>query len=307
MLQQLYQSKQTILKKSQEFFLNSSSLIPKIGCELEFFLFEKDLAIAANQAAVSDFISTIESELKKKFSLINKIEKEQGASQVEIKTAFTADLARLCDELENAKNFIKNFAQEKNLTASFASQPFTEDCGSALQFNISLHQNNENIFNSDWKILTNIADGLLKSTDSMMIFLAPKAEDYQRFSFEINRHLFKKGKFTAPINLSFGADNRSCAIRIPAIKKDEKEFQHGKRLEYRIAAADADLAISVSAILLAILSGIENQKSDFEQIFGNAFDEQYQLKNFCKNLKEAEENFFKEGNFIKRKMVEFLL
>ena len=34
-----------------------------------------------------------------------------------------------------------------------------------------------------------------------------------------NVELFKKGKFTAPVNLSFGNDNRTCAIRVPAARK----------------------------------------------------------------------------------------
>lgn len=308
MLAQLYQSKKTILKKSQEFFLNSNSLIPKIGCELEFFLLEKNSSTPANQDLVNEFIFEITNELKKNFSLIYKVEKEQGASQIEIKTVFTSDLSRLCAELENSKNVIKDFAEQKNLIASFAAQPFLDDCGSALQFNISLHnQSDENLFQSDQKILSDVASALLQKTNSMMIFLAPKAEDYARFSDKINRNLFKQGKFTAPVNLSFGNDNRTCAIRIPVIKKDEAELNHGKRLEYRIAAAGADPTISISALLLAISLGIKNQKSDFEQIFGNAFDEKYQLKNFCKNLEEAEEIFFKEENFIREKLTEFLL
>ena len=282
MLEQFYCNKRQILKKSQEFFQNSTSLIPKIGCELEFFLLPKR----------DDVIAELDAELQKNFSLIYKTEKEQGINQVEIKTTFTSDLTRLCEELESAKNFIKNFADKKNLIASFAAQPFADDCGSALQFNISLHDHNDkNLFEFDKFLLTKSAAALLEMTNSMMIFLAPKEEDYLRFSREINRDLFKKGKFTAPINLSFGGDNRTCAIRIPKLTK---------RLEYRPAAADADSWLCISAILSAIFYGINHDLVLSQQIYGNAFDEKYQLKNFCKNLAEAEENFFCEENFVKK-------
>lgn len=306
MLDQLYSNKEIILKKSQKFFQNSTSLIPKIGCELEFFLLPKEVR------EIEKFIAELGAELQKNFQLIYKVEKEQGATQIEIKTIFTPALSRLCAELDSVKNFIKNFAAKKNLTASFASQPFPDDCGNALQFNISLHdESDKNIFEFDEKILKNSASALLQMTDAMMIFLAPKAEDYARFSDELNRDLFKKGKFTAPVNLSFGADNRTCAIRIPAIKKDASELKYGKRLEYRIAAAGADPSLCISAILLAIFCGIKNQKLAFEQIFGqvfgNAFDEQYQLKKFCKNFVEAREIFFGEQNFIREKMTEFFI
>lgn len=293
MLEQFYQNKRNILKKSQEFFSNSNSLTPKIGCELEFFLLQQNSQNLADQGLVEEFISEIENDLTKKFPLIYKIEKERGEAQVEIKTLFTADLLRVGEELEGAKNFIKDFAQSKNLTASFAAQPFENDCGSALQFNISLHDvNDQNLFEFDERLLKNTADSLLKSTNSMMIFLAPKAEDYARFSFEINRNLFKKGKFTAPVNLSFGSDNRTCAIRIPTLAKGSK---YGKRLEYRIAAADADFFLVTAAILLAL----KNEESDVVQIHGNAFDEQYRLEKFCGSLEEAREAFERKGNFIR--------
>ncbi len=291
MLKSLYENKREILKKAQDDFLNSSSLILKIGCELEFFLLQKNGQVLEDQGLLADLILELKEQLTKNFPLIYQVEKEQGASQIEIKTSFTPDLTRLCEEIEGAKNLVKNFAEAKNLTASFASQPFGDDCGSALQFNISLHQDEENIFESDAEILKNVAAGLLKKTNEMMIFLAPKEEDYVRFSFATNRNLFKQGKFTAPVNLSFGYDNRTCAIRIPKSKI-------GKRLEYRIAASDADPFLAISAISLAIIFGINDKKSDFKQIHGNAFDEQYQLKNFCKNLDEAREFFLREDNFF---------
>lgn len=291
MLKSLYENKREILKKAQDDFLNSSSLILKIGCELEFFLLQKNGQSLEDQGLMADLILELRAQLTKNFPLIYQVEKEQGASQIEIKTSFTPDLTRLCEEIEGAKNLVKNFAEAKNLTASFASQPFGDDCGSALQFNISLHQDEENIFESDAEILKNVAAGLLKKTNEMMIFLAPKEEDYVRFSFATNRNLFKRGKFTAPVNLSFGYDNRTCAIRIPKSKI-------GKRLEYRIAASDADPFLAISAISLAIIFGINDKKSDFKQIHGNAFDEQYQLKNFCKNLDEAREFFLREDNFF---------
>ena len=304
MLEEFYLNKVEILKKSQEFFINSSSMIPKIGIELEFFLLEKNLQAVENQALVTDFIAELKAEVLKKIPLIYQIEKEQGVSQIEIKTSFISDLSNLAFELENVKNFVKNFALNKNFIASFASQPFLDDCGNALQFNISLHdKNDKNIFEFDQKILDNAIAGLLEMTDYMMVFLAPKNEDYKRFSLEVNRELFRRGKFSAPVNLSFGADNRTCAIRIPSLKKSV-------RLEYRIAAADADLFLNISAILLAMFYGIESklkpEELGFTKIFGNAFDDDYKARSFCGDLEMAKNKFYSEKNFIRDKMLSFL-
>lgn len=306
MFRPFYKNKKIILKKSQEIFSNSSLLIPKIGIELEFFLLKKNFQAVENQVFLADFIFLLKTELTKKFSLIFEVEKERGISQIEIKTIFTSDLSKLGDELEEAKNFVRNFAEEKNLIASFAAQPFFDDCGNALQFNISLHdQNDKNIFETDENFLNEIARILLQATNYMMIFLAPKAEDYLRFSFDLNRNLFKQGKFPAPVNLSFGADNRSCAIRVPSIK-NSTDKNYGKRIEYRVAAADADFFLVAAAILSALIFKIGNKdkavKPCTKQLFGNAFDDQYQLENFCKNLQEAEENFISEGNFIRKNL-----
>lgn len=291
MIENFYQHKEKILKKSQEFFLNSNSLIPKIGCELEFFLLEENAKTPANEAALMNFLS----DLKKFYNC----EKEQGKSQIEIKTDYTSDLLKLCRELKSCKKYIRNLAAEKKLAVSFAAQPFLEDCGNALQFNVSLHdENDKNIFAEDENILKNCAANLLTSTDSMMIFLAPNQEDYARFSNDLNHNLFKNGKYTAPTNLSFGHDNRTCAIRVPTITEEKPN----KRLEYRPASASADPWLCVAAILLALSN---KSTSQFEQIFGNAFEPQYKLKEFCKKLEEAEDNFFKKENFIRNKMVEF--
>ena len=72
-------------------------------------------------------------------------------------------------------------------------------------------------------------------------------------------------------------------------------------MEYRIAAADADSFLVVSALLLIISSSEKNYP---KQIHGNAFDEQYEVVGFCMSLNEAKE-FFEKENFIKEKFLEF--
>lgn len=288
MLKEFYLNDEKILDKSLQFFQNSSASILKIGVELEFFLLTENGA-ACVEEVVADFIKNL-----KKFCLV---EKERGASQIEIKTDFTANLKELCRDIENKKQRIKKLASEKNLIASFAAQPFADDCGNALQFNLSTHdENGENLFFSDEKLLKNCVNSLLSATNFMMIFLAPESEDYQRFSRQLNIDLFKKGKFTAPINLSFGNDNRTCAIRI-------KHTKTNKRLEYRVASAQANPYLSIAAILIALG---EKSKCSFQQIFGNAFDGKYNLEEFCKNREEALEMWNCEENFIRKKFEELL-
>lgn len=303
-LEKFHKNRALILQEAQKFFVNSNSLTPKIGCELEFFLLEGEGGGCVDIELVQLFISQLAVEIYKKFPLIYVVEKERGEAQIEIKTVFTSDLSRLCVELEGAKNFIKNFARRKNYHASFKAQPFANDCGNSLQFNLSLHNDaDENVFFLDEKMLQSCANSILAASDEMMIFLAPNEDDYQRFDFELNRNLFRSGKFSAPVNLSFGVNNRTCAIRISTAKNDKKQ----KRLEYRLAPAEAIPELSIAAILIAISNAEKSDKNEFEQIFGNAFDEQYQLKNFAKNFATAQDFFFAEKNFIRKKMEQLLL
>lgn len=287
MLEKFYLRKQQILEKSLEFFQKNSSFKSiKIGCELEFFLLLKD-GKNASENQVAEFISALQKFYSSK--------KERGESQIEIVTDFTSDLKKLCGDLENCKNYIKKLAEEKNLFACFAAQPFLDDCGNALQFNISLHnQNGENLFVRDENLLKKNINSLLAATNFMMVFLAPEKEDYHRFSKNLNVNLFKKGKFTAPINLSFGFDNRSCAIRVV-------KGESGKRLEFRIASVNADPFLAIAAILISLT---QKTAQNFPQIFGNAFDENYQLINLPQNFDEALRFFKAEENFIHQKFEE---
>ncbi len=303
MLENLYQNKEYLLKKSQEFFINSSSLYPKIGCELEFFLFDESNKLVPEDK-LREFISNLDQELGNKFELFHKLEKEGGESQVELKTHFTSDLKKLCESLEEIKNFITEYSKNKKFISSFIAQPFLNDCGSSLQFNISLHdENDHNIFEKDFSFLKKYSESLLNLTDSMLIILAPNEDDYLRFLSKVNIDLFKAGKYIAPMNLSFGNDNRTCAIRIPSIKTDDDSRRHyGKRIEYRIASPNADSYLAISAILVAL--SLQDESQNFEQVFGNAFDQQYKIKEFSKNFEDAKNNFSKGE--IKKKLESLL-
>lgn len=318
MLEKFYQNKELLLNKSLQFFFesqnqkNSNSLIPKFGIELEFFLLEED---KKTPAATDNFIS----KLSEKFAddeLVLFIEKEQGASQVEVKTNFVSDLEKLCQTVESIKKYAVEIAQQLGFVVSFAGVPIDGDCSNSMQINISLHdvfeQNEFENEESDY-LLSNAVQNLLHHTNDMMIFLAPNSDDYHRFSEERNLKLFKNGKNIAPINLSFGADNRSCAIRVPSLKAPficpqeghEHKSNYGRRIEYRVPAANVDLHLLLAAILL-VLSSDEEYSKEFEQIYGNAFDKQYDLESLCSSIEEAKDNFRKDDNFVRKIFESFL-
>ncbi len=293
-LEEIYQNKFELLQKAQEIFSSSNSVIVKIGFELEFFLRKNYQNLPQfDEIFLVNFITELRSEILLKFPMIYEVEKERGASQIEVKTIYSSDCWALCLMLIEVKNFITNFCQKKSLIADFSAQPFLDDCGSALQVNLSLHsaEDEKNLFDGDKNLQRKMATKLLLSTNANMVFLAPSRSDFMRFDPSLNRDLFRKGKFSAPINLSFGDNNRSCAIRFA-------KGESGKRMEYRVAAANADPFLVCSFLLLALaFDGDELQ--NFVEIFGNAFDEKYCAPPFLKSFEEAEVIFFAKENLLK--------
>ena len=335
LLATIYQHKRKLLKLAVEEFIQLN-LQPRIGIEIEFYLRNPESKLAINNHLIRDFISKLKSSIHHNGIDILNIEPEQGLGQIEIKTNPYFNLELLCSDIVTIKEITANLAKTFNYQANFSSQPYQNDCGSSLQINFSLvdYQNtylfakkHQEGLESEY-LLGSVA-GLLEFTHNIMIIFAPKTEDYLRFDKEINVNLFKNKKYTAPINISWGYDNRTALVRIPLSKHD-----YERRLEFRLGASDADIYLSVTFFLLVILEGMfDNKKSiyqsdlqltntslqpisleggspnkflqtpkspDISPIFGNAFDEQYLLKTLPHNYQMAENYFWTDNKILER-------
>ncbi len=289
-----------ILLKSLKEFVAARSAIIKVGIELEFYLLYPDFSPVTDAQLTDDFASALfNSSNAIKSSLIYKIEREQGVGQLEIKLLPHHNLPLLCQQIEEIKIIASNLAKSMNLIASFAAQVFDDDCGSAMQFNISWHDSsNKNLFDNDEKLLIDVIGSLLETINESLILMAPEQQDFLRFDNEFNKNLYKKGRYTAPTNISFGFNNRSAAIRIPAIGN--------RRIEYRLAAANADTYLSLAAILIELTDQKNSLEIEKYQIYGNAFDAQYNLPSFIKNYDEALLYFNSSDNLIRKKFLQFI-
>jgi hypothetical protein len=78
--------------------------------------------------------------------------------------------------------------------------------------------------------------------------------------------------FWAPTHATWGVENRTCALRvIPGSEKSQ-------RVEYRIAAADANPYLALAVALGSGLWGIEHELEPGKPISGNAYDQKPQPK-----------------------------
>jgi glutamine synthetase len=251
---------------------HADSLFPKIGIELEFYLTKENQQINDSKL-IESFISQLSKQADlQKINLLG-IEKEQGAGQIEIKISPSQDMDKIAFDIELLKVISKELAKQNGLEALFNPTPFLDDCSSALQINLSiLDENNQNLFNKnndqESNILLNSIGGLLKLSNQDIKIFTNGIIDSSRFELERNRELFKKGKYTSPVNLSWGYNNRSCAIRVIGT-------QDKRRLEFRIPHSSANTGQSILKLLELVKDGIDNEAEPIKAVYGNAFDDKY--------------------------------
>ena len=246
-----------------------------IGSELEFYVF----------SSLSPLISASQEQLQIFLANIPNCKTEQGLGQLEIVFIHTNNFLDLINNIEQTKKNIYSLATQNNLWVSFAGKPLKNDCGSALQFSLSWlpkQQNNENFIESFY---IPMAVALLEKTKENLAILNLFTSDYLRYCIKANRSLFLQHKNTSPVNLSFGYNNRSCAIRIT--RAENIGGKNIKRLEYRVASASASPSLVLNFIISTLNFGLEkyfispatkHNSQGFGPIFGNAFDEQYELE-----------------------------
>ncbi len=226
---------------------------------------------------LSDQINIVEFENRLGIS----IKKEKGKNQFEIDLAPTTELINYIQQINSLRVNISNIASQLNGHADFRSKPFIDDYGNAMHFHISfidtLHYYpcTGKQLKTDERFFTHAARSLCHfMLDSLLIFL-PEEEDYLR----LNR------RFMAPTHVSFGGNNRTVAVRIPDSLP--------RRLEHRLASSLVNPYIAIFTILKSIYRGLQDPQTikNISKVYGNAFDEQYNLTPLPISRKHAQEIF----------------
>jgi glutamine synthetase len=230
----------------------------KIGAECEFYLFKTDAhgdpsSIPFDSGGYLD-IATLDrgEDIRREICLTleemgvkpEASHHEQGPGQSEIDFKFS-DAVTSADNLQTFKAVVKSVAARNGLFASFMPKPLKDAAGSGLHVNLSLAQNEKNIFKNASEGHSNVAEsfiaGILAKTPEITLFLNPLANSYERF-----------GKFEAPRYVSWSHQNRSQLVRIPAATGDKV------RMELRSPDPSVNPYLSFALIIAAGLDGIEN-------------------------------------------------
>ena len=188
------------------------------------------------------------------------ISSEYAPGQFEINLTH-GDPLIAADQCVLFRRTVQCVAAKHNLCATFMAKPYAEFSGNGLHLHISLlDADGANIFdngddcNDAAPTLLNAIGGMQKIMPEAMAIFAPNVNSYHRFTPDSY----------VPVQPNWGFDNRSAAMRIP------KGLGHARRIEHRVAGADANPYLTLAALLAGVHYGIVNRIQPDPPTHGNA-------------------------------------
>src|SRR4051794_16845432 len=153
------------------------------------------------------------------------------------------------------KNGAKEIAAQERMAITYMAK-YDEREGNSCHIHLSLRQQDATplFAEGDDGLLEHFMAGQLATLRDLTLFLAPNVNSYKRFA---------EGSF-APTAVAWGVDNRTCALRVVG---------HGpaRRVECRVAGADVNPYLAISALIAGGLYGIEHDLPLEPPYEGNAY------------------------------------
>ena len=215
-----------------------------------------------------------------------------GQGEIDMKYA---PLLQMSDQFMWYKYIIKNVAKQEGKTVTFMPKPVFQDNGSGMHTHLSLWKRGKPLFpGKGYAGLSKTAlhgiGGLLHHARAVLAFAAPTANSYRRLV----------PGFEAPVNLAMSQRNRSAAVRIPMYSSAPA----AKRLEFRCPDPTANGYLMFSAILMAVLDGIQSKIDPGEPLDRDIYEmTREELENYPHtpaSLSEALEALKEDHEFLTR-------
>ena len=271
------QSPREILK-TQIARLTERGLVPFVGTELEFIVFDNtyreawakgytgltpasdyniDYAILAS-TRMEPLLRDIRNGMDGAGMYCEGVKGECNLGQQEIAFRYAGAL-ETCDNHSIYKNGAKEIADQHGKALTFMAK-YNEREGNSCHIHLSVRGADGNAVmagDSQYgfsKLMEHWLAGLIATTRELSLFLAPNINSYKRYV---------EGSF-APTAIAWGLDNRTCALRVVG-------HGSGLRVENRVPGGDVNQYLAVAALIAGGLYGIENEL-ELEPIFtGNAY------------------------------------
>jgi len=261
---------------------------PYAGLEYEYFVFDESpesvrekhyrnlrpmapgffgYSVIRNSVHSEHYLETLDLCEKMRFPLEG-LHEETGPGVMEAAIAVD-DAMNAADKAALFKTFIKIHAQRRGRMATFMAKWSKDWPGQSGHIHLSLKDKaGKPLFHDPKgphgmsKLMQHFVAGQQALMPELLCMVAPTVNSFSRLI----------PGFWAPTEATWGVENRTCALRvIPGSTKSQ-------RVEYRIAAADANPYIALAAALLSGLWGIETKAELGKPIEGNAYEQKLPKK-----------------------------
>jgi len=263
--------------------LQAKGLTPVVAVELEFYLLQRDEAGRLRPARglvtgrstgsidayglgrlddMSPLFDDLYAAARAQGLPVRTLMSEYAPGQFEITLEHRADALRAVDEAVLFKRAIRGVASRHGCIACFMAKPFEGMAGTGMHLHASLaDEQGRNAFASDDPAGTPLlrhAIGGLRATlaDGMAVF-APHANSYRRF----------RAMSYAPVAPTWGVNNRSVSLRVPAGPAASRHVEH------RVAGADANPYLVAALVLGGMQHGIDNGIDPGPPVVGNGYEQ----------------------------------
>ncbi|MES1200202.1 MAG: glutamine synthetase family protein [Pseudomonadota bacterium] len=270
-----------VLKRVVELY-EKKGLKPVVAPELEFYLTQintdPDLPLAppAGRSGRSetapqpygleaiteyeDLIETIYEHAEAASLHLDTMIHESGTAQLEINFNH-GDPVHVSDQVLVFKRIVRQVALKHGVYATFMAKPMENQPGSAMHLHTSVvnAKTGENLFGApdhgNSETFRHFVGGLQKYLGEVAPLFAPNVNSFRRM----------RPDFSAPINLQWGYDNRSCGLRVPI------SDPQNHRIENRLPGADANPYLAIAAALVCGYIGMRDKIEPSEMVEGNAY------------------------------------
>ena len=186
---------------------------------------------------------------------------EYAPGQYELTLHHRDDIVQAADDLVRLKRIVRAQARRHGVVACFMAKPFSDYAGSGMHLHVSLRDGaGRNAMaeapGGGWsETLRHAIGGTLATMGETMLVFAPHANSWRRFALQSY----------APVSPTWGENNRSVAVRVPA-----GDLQ-ARRIEHRLSGVDANPYLVAATVLAAMRKGIVERIDPGPETTGNAY------------------------------------
>jgi glutamine synthetase len=262
----------------------AAGLVPVVAVELEFYLLERDrdgrlvpsggLLTGERRSRIDAYglgrlddmaplFDDLYAAARAQGLPVRTLMSEYAPGQFEITLEHRADALRAVDEAIMFKRAVRGVAARHGRIACFMAKPFAQQAGSGMHLHASLAHaaSGANACASEdpagSPLLRHAIGGLRATLAEGMAVFAPHANSYRRF----------RSMSYAPVAPTWGVNNRSVSLRVPAGPSASRHVEH------RVAGADANPYLVAALVLGGMLHGIERALDPGPPVTGNGYEQ----------------------------------